>query len=96
MRARYSFEERRAGFVRDAQLRALDAGNAQTIEQKVAVEQRKAAIEIEHITRVHEIRMRLFDLETSRMVLEEEATLKRLGYRVDEIQARMLLTISSY
>jgi hypothetical protein len=85
----YSFEERRAGFVRDAQLRALDAGDAQTIEQKVAVEQRKAAIEIEHITRVHEIRMRLFDLETSRMVLEEEATLKRLGYRVDEIQARI-------
>lgn len=85
----YSFEERRAGFVRDAQLRAVDASDAQTIEQKVAVEQRKAAIEIEHITRVHEIRMRLFDLETSRMMLEEEATLKRLGYRVDEIQARI-------
>ena len=31
--------------------------------------------------------MRLFDLETSRMVLEEEANLKRLGYRADEIKA---------
>ncbi|GIW56063.1 MAG: hypothetical protein KatS3mg082_2467 [Nitrospiraceae bacterium] len=82
-------EETRAGITREAQLRALDATNAQTLEQKVAVEQRKAAIEVEYLTRVHEIRMRLFDLETSRMVIEEEAQLKRLGYRADEIQARI-------
>jgi hypothetical protein len=82
-------EETWAGIAREAQLRALDATNAQTLEQKVAVEQRKAAIEIEYLTRVHEIRMRLFDLETSRMVIEEEAQLKRLGYRADEIQARI-------
>jgi hypothetical protein len=82
-------EEQRAGIAREAQLRALDATNALTLEQKVAVEQRKAAIEIEYLTRVHEIRMRLFDLETSRMMIEEEAQLKRLGYRADEIQARI-------
>jgi len=82
-------EEQRVGIARDAQLRALDATNAQTLEQKLAVEQRKAAIEVDYITRVHEIRMRLFDLETSRMVIEEEAQLKRLGYRADEIQARI-------
>jgi hypothetical protein len=82
-------EEQRAGIAREAQLRAIDATNAQTVEQKVAVEQRKAAIEIEHLARVHEIRMRLFDLETSRMVIEEEAQLKRLGYQADEIQARI-------
>jgi len=82
-------EETRAGIAREAQLRALDATNAQTLEQKVAVEQRKAAIEIEYLTRVHEIRMRLFDLETSRMVIEEEAALKRLGYRADEIEVRI-------
>ena len=82
-------EEQRAGSAREAQLRALDATSAQTLEQKVAVEQRKAAIEVEYLTRVHEIRMRLFDLETSRMVIEEEAQLKRLGYRADEIQARI-------
>jgi Holliday junction resolvasome RuvABC DNA-binding subunit len=84
-----SLEESRAGIAREAQLRALDATNAQTLEQKVAVEQRKAAIEVEYLTRVHEIRMRLFDLETSRMAIEEEAALKRLGYRADEIQARI-------
>jgi hypothetical protein len=82
-------EEQRAGLTRDAQLRAVDTTNAQTLEQRVAVERRKAAIEIEYVTRVHEIRMRLFDLETSRMVIEEEAQFKRLGYRADEIQARL-------
>jgi hypothetical protein len=82
-------EEQRGGIARDAQLRALDATNAQTLEQKLAVEQRKAAIEVEYLTRVHEIRMRLFDLETSRMVIEEEANLRRLGYRAEEIQARI-------
>src|SRR5579885_2860307 len=82
-------EEQRAGIAREAQLRALDATNAQTLEQKLAVEQRKAAIEVEYLTRVHEIRMRLFDLETSRMVIEEEANLKQLGYRADEIHARI-------
>ena len=84
-----AIEEQRAGIAREAQLGALEATNAHTIEQKVAVEQRKAAIEVEYLTRVHEIRMRLFDLETSRMVIEEEAQLKRLGYRTDEIQARI-------
>jgi hypothetical protein len=82
-------EETRAGIAREAQQRALDATNAQTLEQKVAVEQRKAAIEIEYLTRVHEIRMRLYDLETSQMLIEEEAQFKRLGYRADEIEARI-------
>jgi Holliday junction resolvasome RuvABC DNA-binding subunit len=84
-----AMEEQRASIARDAELRALEGVNAQTLEQKLALEQRKAAIEIEYLERVHQIRMRLFDLETSRMVLEEEAQLKRLGYRAEEIQARI-------
>jgi hypothetical protein len=82
-------EEQRAGIDRDARLRAVEAVDAQTLEQKIAVEQRKAAIEVDYLERVHEIKMRLFDLETSRMVLEEEANLKRLGYRADEVKARI-------
>jgi hypothetical protein len=82
-------EEQRAGRSRDSQRRALEATDAQSIEQKVALEQRKADIEIAHIQRVHEIRMRLFDLESARMLMEEEANLKRLGYRTDEIRARL-------
>lgn len=76
-------EETRAGIAREAQLRALDATNAQTLEQKVAVEQRKAAIEIEYLTRVHEIRMRLFDLETSRMAYAPEASSRLNTFRLN-------------
>ncbi|MCW5983511.1 MAG: hypothetical protein KIT09_35800, partial [Bryobacteraceae bacterium] len=82
-------EEQRAGIERDARLRGVEAGEARTIQQKVTVEQQKAEIEIDYLERVHEIKMRLFDLETSRMVLEEEAHLARLGYRAGEISARI-------
>ncbi|HOQ47920.1 MAG TPA: hypothetical protein PK157_21605 [Bryobacteraceae bacterium] len=85
----YGFEEQRAGWVRDAQLRQAEATDAQTIEQKVALEQRKMEIEVAYLERVNEIKQRLFDMETSRMVLEEEANLRRLGYRADEIRARI-------
>ena len=85
----YEAEEARAGIARDAQLRQVEAFDAQTIEQKLAAEQRKMEIEIEYLERTHEIKMRLFDLETSRTVLEEEANLKWLGYRADEIKARI-------
>jgi hypothetical protein len=85
----YGYQEQRAGYGRDAQLRAVEATNAQTLAQKAAVEQRKLEIEVEYIERVSEIKLRLFDMETSRMALEEEATLRRLGYRADEIQARI-------
>jgi hypothetical protein len=85
----YGFEEQRAGYGRDAQSRVLEVTDARTIEQKVAVEQRKMEIEVAYLERVSEIKLRLFDLETSRMVLDEEVSLKRLGYRADEIQARI-------
>jgi hypothetical protein len=85
----YSFEEQRAGFGRDAQLRALDSYDAQTLTQKMWVEQRKMEIEVDYLDRVNEVKQRMFDMETSRMVLEEEANLNRLGYRVDEIKARI-------
>ena len=85
----YGFEVERAGWVRDAQLRQAEAADALTLEQKLALEQRKAAIEVAYLERVNEIKQRLFDLETSRMVLEEEANLQRLGYRADQIKARI-------
>ena len=37
----YSFEVQRAGFERDARLRQLDGVDAQTIQQKMAVEQQQ-------------------------------------------------------
>ncbi|MCC6362137.1 MAG: hypothetical protein IT165_01355 [Bryobacterales bacterium] len=82
-------QEQRAGFARDARLRTLEGYDARTIEQKVWVEQQKAQIEIDYIEQVHEIKQRLFDLETSQRVLDYELEMKRLGYRADEIQARI-------
>lgn len=79
-------EQQRAGTERDARLRTLEAYNAQTVEQKVWVEQQKAQIEIDYLEQVHEIKQRLFDLETSQRVLDYELEMKRLGYRADEIQ----------
>jgi hypothetical protein len=85
----YAFEEQRAGFDRDARLRKLEGADAVTLEQKVAVEQQKAQIEIEYLEKVHEVKLRLYDLDTSRMLMEEELNLKRLGYKADEIKARI-------
>src|SRR5581483_2953936 len=44
---------------------------------------------VEYLERVNGVKQRLFDMETSRIVLEEEANLNRLGYRADEIKARI-------
>jgi hypothetical protein len=89
LREVYAFEEQRAGFERDAKLRQLDGVDAVTLQQKTAVEQQKAAIEIEYLRKVHEAKQMLYDMDTRRMLLEEELTLKRLGYKADEIKARI-------
>jgi hypothetical protein len=85
----YAFEEQRAGFQRDARLRQMEGQDAQTLQQKVAVEAQKAQIEIDYLQKVHEVKQALYDMDTRRMLLEEELTLKRLGYRADEIKARL-------
>jgi len=76
-------EQERAGVERGARLRTLEAYDAQTLEQQ------KSQIEIDYLERVHEIRQRLFDLETSQRVLDYELEMKRLGYRAEEIQRRI-------
>jgi len=85
----YRFEEQRAGYGRDAQLRAVETLDAQTLRQKLWVEQRKMEIEVAYLQRVNDIKLRLFDLDTTRMLIEEEANLRRLGYQADEIRARI-------
>lgn len=89
LRTVYAFEEQRAGFERDARLRQLEGVDAQTLQQKIAVEQQKAQIEIDYLQKVHEVKQALYDMDTRRMLLEEELTLKRLGYKADEITARI-------
>lgn len=79
----FQFEERRADFSRDAQMRGLEMMDAQTLEQKVAVEQQKSAIEIEHARRTHEIRMALFDMETRTILSEAEIRMRTLQVEGD-------------
>jgi hypothetical protein len=85
----YNIQDQRAGQARDRELRGLDGTDAQTIQQKVWVEQRKADIEIEYLRKTNEVKMSLFDMETRRQVMEEELTMQRLGYRADQIKARL-------
>lgn len=78
-----SFEQERAGFTRDAQLRQLDLADAQTLAQKLSVEQQKADIEVQYIERVHQIKMRLFDLETVRILAEERVRIATLNTQLE-------------
>ena len=89
LRTVYAFEEQRAGFERDARLRQVESLDPQTLQQKIAVEQQKAAIEIDYLEKVHEVKQALYDMDTRRMLLEEELTLTRLKYKADEIKARI-------
>jgi hypothetical protein len=85
----YRVEEARAGYERDAARRQLEGTDARTIQQKAAIEQRKADIEITYLQKVQEIKDKLFDIDTQRQVLEEQANMKRLGYTADQIKARI-------
>ena len=60
LRQAYSFEEQRAGFERDASLREVEGVDAVTLQQKIAVEQQKAAIEIDYLQKVHEVKQALY------------------------------------
>lgn len=84
-----AFEEQRAGFTRDARLRELDAVDAQTLQQKLAVEQRKADIEVEYLEKVHEVKLRLFDADTSMKMMEYELEMKRLNIDAGVIEKRL-------
>jgi len=83
------FEEQRAGVARDARLRGLEAENAQTLPQKIAFESRKADIEEEYLDRINGIKQRLFDLETSRQLAEEQLRMQTLHFQTDEIDRRI-------
>ena len=89
LRTVYAFEEQRAGFERDARLRQVESLDPQTLQQKIAVEQQKAAIEIDYLEKVHEVKQALYDMDARRMLLEEELNLTQLKYKADEIKARI-------
>lgn len=60
---------------REARLRSLDLVNAQTLEQKVALEQSKAAIEIDALNRIE-----VLNLESSARIADRELAQLRILY----------------
>ena len=89
LRTVYAFEEQRAGFERDARLRQVEGVDAVDAPAEDRGRAAESAIEIDYLEKVHEVKQALYDMDTRRMLLEEELTLKRLGYKADEIKARI-------
>jgi hypothetical protein len=85
----YQVQEQQAGFVRDRQLRQLEGADAQTLKQKLWVEQRKADIEVEYLQKVNEIKLKLYDMDAQQQLLEVESAMTIRGYQTDEIEARI-------
>ncbi|MBN2118514.1 MAG: hypothetical protein JW730_18215 [Anaerolineales bacterium] len=66
------FEEERAAMSRDAALRQLEGVIPHTIEQKAALEARKADIEIQYIQDIHKVKIGLFEQETAAIMAQLE------------------------
>src|SRR3990167_7595087 len=92
-----AFQEERAGVERDAQLRQLESSDGQTLEQKVALEARKADIEVQYLKQVHEVKTALFDLETTQLIAQlnlQKELLQVAGQNTEQI-SRMISDIEN-
>lgn len=85
---RFRLEEDFARTDRDAQLRALEGLNAQTVAQKVAVEQQKAKVEEDFIIRTFRLRADTLDREVQNEIASVEIIARARGESEDAIQAR--------
>lgn len=99
------FQQERAGIERDAALRRLDVIEAQqlefegpqTLEHKVALESRRADIEIRYLEEVHKIKTALFDLETNQIITQlnlQMEVLRLAGVNTSQI-SRMISEIEA-
>ncbi len=89
------FDEERAAIGRDQALRQLDLMEPQTVEQKAALEQRRAEIEIRYLEQVHAVKLQLFDIETGEIVAQlnlQKEVLRSAGQNTAEI-SRMIAEI---
>ncbi len=95
IRQRMQFDEERAAVARDQALRQLDLMEPQTVEQKAALEQRRAEIEIRYLEQVHAVKLQLFDIETGEIVTQlnlQKEVLRSAGQNTAEI-SRMIAEI---
>lgn len=86
----YTYQEQQAAAQRDAALRGLEMAAPRTIEEKAALEAKRAEIEIEYINQVHRVKEAYFDLETKQLITQlnlQKQVLEAAGQDVSKIQA---------
>jgi len=83
-----SYEEERAATRREAALRRLEMIEPETLEDKIALEARKAEVEVQYLRQIHDVKTALFDSETRMLVYQFELQrdlLAAAGQNVDRI-----------
>jgi len=86
---RHGTGEQRAGIDRRRGCGLWRPATPRPSPRKVAIEQQKMQIEVDYLERVHEVKLRLFDLESSQQAMAYELEMKRLGYNADLIGQRI-------
>jgi hypothetical protein len=88
LRSRLDYEHTALEQARDAQLRALELVDARTVEQKIAVEQRKLAIEEDYLLRSFALKAAALDREAQAEVAIMEAIARARFISEEEIARR--------
>jgi hypothetical protein len=88
LRSRLDYEHTALEQARDAQLRALELVDARTVEQKIAIEQRKLAIEEDYLLRSFALKAAALDREAQAEVAMMEAVARARLISEEEIARR--------
>jgi len=86
--SRLNYEQTVAEQIRDAQLRQLDAVGARTVEQQVALQQKRLEIEIDYLNRTLELKREELNREKDLEIAEMEAVARARGISEELIQQR--------
>jgi hypothetical protein len=95
-RSRLDYQEVALDQARDSELRKVDALNARTTAQKLAVEQRKAAIEEEYLVKRATLRTESMNRELEAEIALMEAIARGRGVAEADIAARREAMTASY
>ena len=95
-RERLRYEEATAEQIRDAQLRQLDLIDARTVEQQVALQQRRLQIEEEYLLRRFALRADELRRESELEIATMEAIARARGIAEEQIAARRDAILQDY
>jgi tape measure domain-containing protein len=95
-RARLDFSTQVAERIRDAQLRSVDGLQAETLRQKLSVEERKLAIEVEYINRTSVLQADRLQREQELELISLDGLLNAKLISEDQFQQRRAAIIEAY